>query len=85
MSAAVLLFVKRNWVFIAVGLAIVVIQGWYGYLLYSRGVADTENKQQRSTVDQLEERNATNETVRSISDARKCKLIGGVYHHGRCE
>lgn len=85
MSAAALLFIKRNWVAIAIGLAIVVVEIWYGRLLYSRGVADTENKQQRATVDQLEERNSTNETVRGMSDVRKCELVGGVFHHGRCE
>jgi hypothetical protein len=85
MGALALAFLKKNWLPIAICLAIAAAAGG----LYLKGRADgraiagAESKQ--ATFDQLKERSATDEKVRNMSDADLCGAIGGELRDGRCE
>lgn len=84
-ATAWIAFARKHWLPLLFALFVLVALIWAARALYSRGVADTENKQQRATVGQVEERNDTNEAVRGMSEGRKCRLIGGMYRNGHCE
>jgi hypothetical protein len=85
MTALVWLFLKKNWLPIAIGLAVLVAAGG----LYFKGRADgraieaAETKQ--ATFDQLKERNDTDAKVQKMSDPDLCRAIGGELRGDRCE
>lgn len=58
-----------------------------GAYLYGRhdGKALSEAANAKATGAQISERGKTNAEVQNASDARKCQLIGGVFHDGACD
>ena len=84
MSGAVLLFLKSHWPAVAIAAAILLFLAWLIHASYSRGAADTENEHREGTINQLQERNGTDEDVRTMDDAGVCRAIGGRLRDGRC-
>ncbi|MBB3385978.1 MULTISPECIES: hypothetical protein [unclassified Rhizobium] len=85
MPALLVLFLKKNWLPIVIGLAVVAIAGG----LYLRGRSDgraiAEADARQATFNQLKERSATDAKVKDMSDADLCRAIGGELRDGRCE
>ena len=57
--------------------------GYYGGASGAKAKARAEALQ--ATLDQLKERNATDEQIRDMDDAALCQLLGGVFTDGECQ
>lgn len=82
-----LAFIFANWKWFAIGgLALASVALWQAdrRAQFALGEASGREQQIRATLEQLSERNVTNEEVSNMDDAAKCELIGGVFIDGRC-
>ena len=84
MSALLLLFLRKNWMPIALAGGILLGVG----AIYLKGRSDesatADAKSTKATVKQLKERNVTDAKVEAMSDPELCRAINGVWRDNRC-
>jgi cell division protein FtsL len=76
-------FIVKNLRLVVYGAALL-LACYVFYIITDRVILQQEIKGFKATEAQNNERNETNQTVNNSSDARKCKLIGGVFTNGSC-
>ncbi len=85
MSAALLLFLRSNWLTLAI-VAFLII--WMS-ALYLKGRHDgsvaADAAAKTAVVNQLKERNATDAKVEGMSPPELCRAIGGVWRDDGCQ
>ena len=85
MSAVLLLFLRKNWMPIALASGTLLGVG----AIYLKGRSDAsataDAKSTTAIIKRLKERNATDAKVETMSDPKLCRAIGGVWRDNRCE
>ncbi len=84
MSAALLLFLRSNWLTLAI-VAFLII--WMS-ALYLKGRHDgsaADAAVKTTVVNQFKERNATDAKVEGMSPSELCRAIGGVWRDNGCQ
>lgn len=85
MTAALLLFLRSNWLTLTIVGVLIAGSG----VLYLKGrhdgAASAEAAAKTAVVNQLTERNATDAKVEGMSPAELCRAIGGVWRNDGCE
>lgn len=72
------------WLRIGAALAVLAALGWSHTAAYRAGAASERRAALERSVDLLRERNATDEKIRSMSDADLCHALGGRMQDGAC-
>jgi ribulose 1,5-bisphosphate carboxylase large subunit-like protein len=85
MTALIWLFLKNNWLSLLVVAAVLAIVGVVYIKGHSDGTAAGAAAQTKAIINQLKERNITDEKVQSMSDPELCRAIGGVWSDDRCQ
>lgn len=72
----------------AIAGAVVALAGaltWSHVAAYRSGAAKERAAMLERSVENLRERNATDERVENMDDGELCRAIGGVFTNGKCE